>query len=204
MKLKKKYQKIYNLAEKYYRKGREKDDVHHLVVAVMMQGILKEVNLDEDVMMAAALLHDTGYSKIPPNKRKTHWAKKVKKDHMILGADIARKILTKLDYPNEKIDQVYQIILTHDNPELGIPIKNKEGKVLKEADILWMTTEEAFWLDVKRRSELTPTDWLKVLENRFTKEKAYTNYLTTKFSKKKTSTFVKKMKKQLKKNNVKN
>ena len=197
MKIKKEYQKIFELAMPFYKKGREMDDIHHLVVAEMMINILKEVPLDEEIMMAAALLHDIGYAKIPPEKRKIHWQKQVKKDHMKFGAELAKGILEKVKYPKEKIKKVCKIIAVHDNPEIGLPIRCQEGKVLKEADILWMTTEKAFWLDVRRRPELKPIDWLKILEKRFTKEKKYTKYLKTKFSKKRTKDFIKKMKGKL-------
>lgn len=198
MKLKKKYQKIFKLTKPYYKKGREADEEHHLVVAQMMQEILKEVDLDEDIMMAAALLHDTGYAKIPVNSRKTHWADEVVCNHMKYGAEIAKKILEKISFPKEKIKKVCQTIATHDNPTVGRKITLREGKILKEADILWMTTKQAFWLDVKRRPEINPNDWLEILENRFTKEKAYTRYLKTEFSKRRTKEFIRKMKKALK------
>lgn len=195
--LKPKYHKIYRLALPYYKKGRKLDNVHHLVVAANVSHILKEIELDEEILIAAALLHDVGYSKISQEKRKTHWEKQVKRDHMKYGAEISKKILIKINFPKEKIQQVSNIILEHDNNELGLPIKSKEAKVLKEADILWMTTERAFWLDVKRRPDLIPEDWLNILEKRFTKEKAYTKYLKTKYSKKRVKIFLKKMKKQL-------
>lgn len=197
--VKEKYQKIFRLAKPYYKKGREADEQHHLVVAKMISSILKKVDLDEDIMMAAALLHDIGYAKIPPEKRKTHWANKIVKNHMKFGAKIAREILEKVDFSREKVDKVCKIIATHDNPTIGLKIDLKEGKVLKEADILWMTTETAFWLDVKRRPELGASGWLKVLEQRFTEEKKYTKYLTTKFSKKRTKEFIRKMKSKVEK-----
>jgi putative nucleotidyltransferase with HDIG domain len=197
VKLNRKYKKIFNLAKRYYKKGREKDSIHHLKVAEMMQGILKEVPLDEEVMMSAALLHDIGYAKIPEEKRKTHWAKKVKTAHMKYGAEIAKEILSKADYPENKIKKICHIIAIHDNPELGIPIKTKEAKFLKEADILWMTTEEAFWLDVKRRPKLTARGWLDVLEGRFTEDKAYISYIKTDFGKRRVKNFLKIMRNKL-------
>ena len=195
--LKTQYHKIYSLALTYYKKGRKLDNIHHLVVAANVFHILKEIKLDEEVLIAASLLHDIGYSKISQEKRKTHWEKQVKRDHMKYGAEISKKILIEINFPKEKIQQVSNIILEHDNPELGLPLKSKEAKVLKEADILWMTTEKAFWLDVKRRPDLIPKDWLNILEKRFTKEEAYTKYLKTKYSEKKVKNFLKKMRKQL-------
>ena len=196
IKLKPKYKAIFNLAKPYYEKGREADEEHHLVVATMMENLLQEYNLDEEIMMAAALLHDTGYAKIPPNKRKKHWAKKVRREHMKFGAELAKKVLKKVNYPSAKIKQVCAMIAIHDDPEA---LKTKESQILKEADILWMTTEKAFWLDVKRRPELGPSDWLKVLEYRFKKDKRYKQFLKTKFSQKQVQRFLKKMKQKTEK-----
>lgn len=163
----------------------------------MMEGILKEKpKLDEDVMMAAALLHDIGYSQIPKEKRKRHWTKSVMKNHMLLGAKLAKRILNRVKFDREKIEAVYRIIATHDNPTLGLSLFSDQGKAMKEADILWMTTEEAFWLDVGRRM-VQPEEWLGVLEKRFSKEKAYTKYLKTKFAKTRVKTFLKGMRKNL-------
>lgn len=196
--MKRKYKEILNLAEPYYKKGRAADKFHHLKVFKLMQGILKEKpKLDEDVMMAAALLHDIGYAKIPKEIRKKHWARKVVKDHMAIGATLARSILKKVNFPAEKIRKVYDIIAVHDNPTLGLNIFSDEGRILKEADILWMTTEEAFWLDVARWMK-EPGEWLVVLEKRFTKEKAYTNYLKTKFGKSRVRNFLRQMRRKLK------
>ena len=176
--------KIINLAEPYYKRGRAAEKYHHLTVAGMMQQILKEKRgVDPDVMMASALLHDTGYSKIPPQKRAKHWNRKVKKDHMMYGAKIAKAILKKINFPKDKIQKVCEIISTHDNPEIGLQITSREGKILKEADILWMTTEEAFWLDVGRRT-IDEQKWFDALKKRFTQDESYTKYLTTKFSRK--------------------
>jgi putative nucleotidyltransferase with HDIG domain len=200
----KKYQPIFEMARPYYEKGRDKEDLHHLVVAWMMKNILKEVDLNEDVMMAAALLHDTGYSQIPPekirnysDKKGKHLAKSVLKDHMKFGVEIAEKILKQLNWEEDKIREVCEIIAVHDGPAIGIPIRTQEGKILKEADILWMTTSEAFWLDVERREGMKPEEWLNNLEHRFTKDKNYTKYLTTNFAKKRVKWFLDSMKKTL-------
>jgi|SRR3989304_5266402 len=195
--MKRKYKEIFRLAQPFYKKGRAADKLHHLVVAKMMQEILKEKpRLDKDVMMTAALLHDIGYSKIPKAKRKKHWDKSVMKNHMLFGAELASNILKNLDFSKSKIERVYKIIATHDNPTLGLRLPSLESKILKEADILWMTTQEAFWLDVGRRM-VEPEEWLEVLEKRFTKEKEYTDYLKTKFAKKRVRNFLNQMRRKL-------
>ena len=166
--------------------------------------LLKETNLDEEIMIAVSLLHDRGYATIAPNKKKEYGGKKqqylpeeIVKEHMISGVKIAKNILCQLDFPKNKINEVCEIIATHDNPKLGLPLKTKEQKLLKEADNLWMTTDEAFWLDVMRRSDITAEDWLSILEVRFTQEKAYTDYLTTRYSKQRIKRFITKMKSEL-------
>jgi len=70
VRIKSKYKNIFELAKPYYKKGREADKEHHLAVAKMMQRILEEIDLNEDIMMAAALLHDIGYAKIPARREK--------------------------------------------------------------------------------------------------------------------------------------
>jgi|SRR3972149_686138 len=195
--MKKKYLKIFLLASPLYLKGRSADKFHHLVVAKMMEAILKENSkLDSDVMMAVALLHDIGYSKIPKQKIGSFWAKKVKKDHMRIGAELARKILASIKFPQRKIYRVCEIIKTHDNPELGLAIDSYEARVLKEADILWMTTEEAFWLDIGRR-QIQPEEWLSTLEKRFNKDPEYKPYIKTNFGKSRVRNFLRQMRKKL-------
>lgn len=199
--LKPMYRKIYNLALPYYEKGREAEDVHHLAVTGIMINLLKEVDLDEEVMIASSLLHDIGYASLTSRERKGYRGKDKQylpeglvRRHMASGAKIAREILYKLEFPENKIQKVCKIIATHDNPKLGLPLKTKEQKLLKEADNLWMTTEEAFWLDVKRRRGMTAQDWLKILETRFTKEKQYTDYFTTRYAKRRVKEFLSEMK----------
>lgn len=199
------FRQIYGLSLPYYMHGREAEDIHHLAVTEIMMNLLKETNLDEEVMMATSLLHDIGYATISPDKKKNYsgkqqqyLSKEIVKEHMVSGAKIAKSILCQLDFPKNKMNKVLEIIITHDNPKLGLPLKTKEQKLLKEADNLWMTTDEAFWLDVKRRSGVTAQDWLNILEVRFTQEKAYTDYLTTRYAKQRVKRFIAEMKHKLK------
>ena len=133
--MKKKYLKIFLLASPFYLKGRSADKLHHLVVARMMEKILKEnPKLDSDVMMAVALLHDIGYAKIPKHKIGSFWAKKIKKDHMRLGAELAQDILGRINFPQGKIERVCEIIATHDNPE-SVNYDNKRTEYLNKLGI---------------------------------------------------------------------
>lgn len=148
-------------------------------------------------MMVSALLHDIGYSEIPEKDKKKHWLKSVRKRHMIIGARLAKEILQKLNYREEKINRICEIIATHDNPYLNLPIISKEGKYLKEADIVSMTTEEDFWFNVKIQPSMTPEKWLKDLEYSLTKNRNLTKYIRTKYSRKRVLDFLRKMKKKI-------
>jgi uncharacterized protein len=85
--------------------------------------ISKGLDVDLDIVKAAALLHDIARSK--ENKGKI-------KDHAAQGAIEARKILEKMDFPKEKIEIVCKCILMHNKSE-DLP-EMKEVRVLQEAD----------------------------------------------------------------------
>lgn len=85
--------------------------------------IAKGLDVDMDIVKAAALLHDI--SRINENKKNI-------RDHAAQGAIEAKKILKSMKFPEEKIDKVCKCILSHNKKEdlSGI----KEARVLKEAD----------------------------------------------------------------------
>lgn len=86
--------------------------------------ISKDLDVDLDIVKAAALLHDIARPKED---------KKEVKDHAIHGAIDARKILRKMKFPEEKIDVVYKCIFMHNKNGQDIP-EIKEVRILKEAD----------------------------------------------------------------------
>lgn len=86
--------------------------------------ISKGLNVDLDVVKASALLHD-----ISKHKEK----KEEIKDHAVRGAIEARKILTKLKFPKEKIEIVCKCIFLH-NKKCSTPVELNEIRILQEAD----------------------------------------------------------------------
>ena len=85
--------------------------------------ISKDLNIDLDIVKAAALLHDIARPQEDKGKIK---------DHAAQGAIEARKILKKQGFPKEKIEIVCKCILLHNKKE-DLP-EIKEIRVLKEAD----------------------------------------------------------------------
>jgi len=85
-------------------------------------------DIDIDVLKTAALLHDI--ARVKEFKDGTGNI-----NHAVLGAEMAEKILTKLDYSEEKIAHVKHCIVTHRFRDKVKP-QTKEAKILFDADKL--------------------------------------------------------------------
>lgn len=81
----------------------------------------QKTDADLEVVEIAALLHDIGGVMFG------------RKDHHITGAKIAQKKLQRLNYPQDKINQVKHCIMAHRSSQNIIPETN-EAKVILEAD----------------------------------------------------------------------
>ncbi len=87
-----------------------------------------EENVDFEVLIPAALLHDI--ARVKESQDKTG-----KIDHAILGSEIAENILITLDFEREKIERVKHCIITHRFRSGNVP-KTIEAKILFDADKL--------------------------------------------------------------------
>lgn len=97
---------------------------HHIFSVVKYSKILsKKLGANEEVAELAALLHD--YASV---KDKSLYPK-----HHIYSARFADQILTKYNYPDEKIEKVKECILTHRGSK-ELKARSKEAKILKSAD----------------------------------------------------------------------
>ena len=81
-----------------------------------------ETNVDYDILLAAALLHDIGRDG-------------KKKKHNEVGAEMAEKFLKTIDFPQEKVVTVCDAIRTHNNESYGKQAST-EAKILYDADKL--------------------------------------------------------------------
>ncbi len=80
---------------------------------------------DLDVIIAAAILHDTGR----PEENKTGIS------HAKISADYAKDLLSQIDFPKDKISLVCDAIRTHRFSEKLVPT-TIEGKIISDADKL--------------------------------------------------------------------
>lgn len=133
------YKKLWESAKPYYEKGRVYDIPHIEWMMKEIDRIAKIENLNEDLLMPIAILHDVGYSvagHVNPNIK----CPDSKQAHMIEGAKIAEKILAELEYDKELSQKIVRYISVHDNWILGddAPFKEcKEMGVFNDLDFLW-------------------------------------------------------------------
>lgn len=141
--------KIWKLAAPYLKAGVRKDFYLHtqgVVKAVKL--ILKKEKGDADLLIPAAILHDTGWSKVPKRLQKSNIKQdkiKALKLHIKYGKKIAKVILNKLGYDAESIKKIIKIIDFH---KFKYP-KGGNEKILIDADNLSDVFKSQFENDLK-------------------------------------------------------
>lgn len=117
---------LYNEIEKYMKscvKETAHDREHiYRVLGNCIKIAENETDVDYDILLAAALLHDIGRNG-------------KKKKHNEIGAEMAEEFLKSIDFPQEKVKPVCDAIRTHNNESYGKQI-TLEAKILYDADKL--------------------------------------------------------------------
>ncbi|UCD96171.1 MAG: HD domain-containing protein [Candidatus Bathyarchaeota archaeon] len=88
--------------------------------------IAREENADQEVVLAAALLHDLARAMEDQGKIS---------DHAVVGADMARRILEEVVFPAHKIEDVIHCIKVH-RFRARLPARTLEAEILQDADRL--------------------------------------------------------------------
>jgi len=162
--MKGKFEKIWKLAIPYLRKGKRKDFVLHTKgVAKGMNLLLKKERGNPNTLIPAAILHDTGWSKVPLNLQKTNNRNKVQKAmelHLKCSTPIIDDILTELGYNRKQIKAIIDIVLAHKfkNP------KRLDKRLLIDADTLADVFKEQFYGDCKMYN-LSPEKLYNIRKN---------------------------------------
>lgn len=117
---------LYQIIENYMRSS-VKESAHdgehvYRVLAYCLQIAEAEDNVDYDVLLTAALLHDIG-------------REGKKGAHHLIGAEMAREFLATVDFPAEKTEAVCHAIATHSSHCYGEQT-TLEAKILYDADKL--------------------------------------------------------------------
>lgn len=103
------------------------------------------------IAVPAAILHDTGFSKMPKAGDVHRAAAKAgtvenvdyRKVHQDFGVEIAREILGRLNYASSHIEQICDIIGDHDT---RLKPATESGMIMRDADILWRFTVPSYLL----------------------------------------------------------
>jgi len=141
--LKKIYSSILEQAIPFYEKGRERDVAHVKWLFKTIPKYVRPDELDYDILMPVAILHDVGYSAVPKGASPLNLD--IRKLHSEEGAKIAGKILSKLDYSKEKIPEIEKLVLKHDNWAFGDSFRDEPIlSAFNNFDFLWVLSPDGF------------------------------------------------------------
>ena len=144
------YERIWDLARPYL--NTRKNDIHTEISTDLAQQLLAQEGGEEDIVIPAIILHDVGWKKVPediqmkafgPNTTMPEW----NRVHEVEGARIAGDILRKVDYHEDKILEIQEIIKGHDSRKDPI---SKNDSIVKDADKLWRYSKIAVQINQNR------------------------------------------------------
>ena len=131
------------------------NDVHTEISTLLAFELLEQEGGDEDIVIPAIILHDTGWKRVPSKlhlkafgPRATN--SKLNRLHEVEGVKIAQDILQKIKYDDHKIDKILKIIDGHDSRTTPISLNDM---IVKDADKLWRYTRSGFYIDIERFGE---------------------------------------------------
>lgn len=119
------FEEIARKSEEFFRLSHH-DKSHVKRVYNLALRIAKEEGADMDVIKAAVLLHDVARALEDEGKIE---------DHAVESAQIARKVLKEVNFPEEKIAEVLQCIAMH-RFKKGMKAESLEARILQDADRL--------------------------------------------------------------------
>jgi HD superfamily phosphodiesterase len=151
-----------------------RDDTGHAEVTLKYaQELVQIEGGDEDIIIPAIILHDIGWSQMIKGRRILVFARsareedklEVQMEHQQGSVKLASEILHQVNYPEELIPEILEIIAQHDTRK-GFISKN-EGLV-RDADKLWRTSKEGVATAQARAvspESLDEAHWKKLEEN---------------------------------------
>jgi HD superfamily phosphodiesterase len=121
------------------------NDAHSLFAYGIAQALLSQIpEADENIVLPAILLHDTGWSTVDEVENLEAIApdRDGSKEHLVFqhekeGARIAREILEQVGVPEEDIVQIIDIIDGHDT---RLTTLNINDAIVKDSDKVWRVT----------------------------------------------------------------
>ena len=144
------FEEIWQLALPYL--NTRKNDIHTKFATDFAFRLLQKESGDEDIVIPTILLHDVGWKKVPEDLQLKAFGPKanmpeLNRVHEIEGVKIAGGILNKVQYDNEKTEEILVIIEGHDSRKEPFSLNDK---LVKDADKLWRYSKEAFRINRQR------------------------------------------------------
>ena len=142
-------EQIYNMAEPYL--DTRQNNIHVSLSRDFARRLLAFYpKADEEIVLPAIVLHDVGWKKVPEGKQLSAFGpkasdKKTQRFHETEGVRIAKKILTRLDYDQNKTLEILSIIDGHDTRKEALSLNDQ---LVKDADKLWRFTPTGVDIDL--------------------------------------------------------
>jgi len=131
------------------------DKGHAEFVTYFAVNLLKYVKAERGIVVPAAILHDIGWSQMSkeeiaqfylPNWR--DFEPQLRKRHQEEGVNLAGKILDGVNYPQEFIPKILEIISQHDTRQGFL---NSEDGIARDADKIWVFSLPCCRLAIRKK-----------------------------------------------------
>jgi HD superfamily phosphodiesterase len=131
------------------------NDVHTEISTSLAFQLLEHEGGDEDIVIPAIILHDTGWKRVPSKLHLKAFGPKatnpeLNRLHEVEGVKIAQEILKKVDFDALKTGKILKIIDGHDSHTTPVSLNDM---IVKDADKLWRYTSSGFYIDIDRFGE---------------------------------------------------
>ena len=156
------FQKLELEVLKILKSGRPNWDIPHTLASVYwMARLLEHESGIEKILISTMYLHDIGYSMVGSDFTKHEKTINAKFDHMRNGVIIAKPILEKLNYDNNEIEEILNLIGSHDDLN---DLSDHNKQLVFEADSLGQ-------VDIKRAKSSLEGEELKKFVTYFEKSR---------------------------------
>ena len=131
------------------------NDVHTAISTKLAFDLLEQEGGDEDIVVPAIILHDTGWKRVPSKLHLKAFGPqatepRLNRLHEVEGVKIAQEILQKIRYDALKTVRILEIIDGHDSRTTPVSLNDM---IVKDADKLWRYSSSGFYIDIERFGE---------------------------------------------------
>lgn len=147
------FEKIRRLAKPFL--DTRHNDVHTAISTQLAFELLEREGGDEDIVIPAIILHDTGWKRVPAELHLQAFGPQATRPelnrlHEVEGVKIANEILQGINYDAVKAEEILGIIDGHDSRHKPVSLNDM---IVKDADKLWRYSKSGFYIDIGRFGE---------------------------------------------------